>query len=149
MSLSARLQEALISSMKQRDAFTTNTLRMVKSALQNEEIQLGHPLQDEETVKVLMRLAKQRKESIEQFNQGGRPELAEQEARELKLIESYLPAAPSPTEIADAIVWAIGESGASSPREMGKVMGLLTARFKGRPVDGKALSAAVRQALGG
>lgn len=148
-SLADRIQTALTAAMKERDSFTLNTLRMVKSALKNEEIALGRPLEDADTVQVLMRLVKQRKESIEQFTRGGRPELAENESRELALIEGYLPAAPSEEEIADAIVWAIGESGASDVKAMGKVMGLLTARFKGRPVDGKALSAAVRKALGG
>lgn len=147
MSLAATLQNALTSAMKSRDAFALNTLRMVKSALQNEEIQLGRPLQDDETVKILVRLCKQRKESIEQFTKGGRPELAENERRELELIEGYLPSAPSEDEVASAIREAIATSGAADVKEMGKVMGLVTARFKGRPVDGKALSAAVRAAL--
>ncbi len=149
MSLFDTIQSDLTKAMKERDAFLLNTLRMVKSALKNEEIQVGHPLEDAETVAVLMKLVKQRKESIDQFTRGGRPELAAVEEKELALIEGYLPAAPSETEIADAIVWAIGESGATDPKGMGKVMQLLTARFKGRPVDGKLLSAEVRKALGG
>lgn len=147
MSLAIRIQNDLTGAMKSRDSFKLNTLRMVKSALQNEEIQLGRPLEDEETVKLLVRLTKQRKESIEQFTRGGRPELAELEARELELIESYLPAAPSQAELETAIRESIAAAEASDVKAMGKVMALVTARFRGRPVDGKALSAAVRQAL--
>jgi uncharacterized protein YqeY len=149
VSLQNQIDEALKTAMKAREAELLNTLRMVKAALKNEEIQLGHPLEDEESVKVLMRLCKQRKESIEQFTRGGRAELAAQEERELRIIEGYLPAAPGQDEIDQAIREAIAESGASDVKAMGKVMGLVTARFKGRPVDGKALSAAVRQALSG
>ena len=113
----------------------------------NREVEKGRGLEPTEDMQVVQQLVKQRKDSIELFEQGGRHELAAKERAEIGVLEGYLPAAVPAEEIAAAITAAIAESGAAGPKDMGKVMKLLTAKFAGRPVDGKALSESVRTAL--
>ncbi|MEW6277145.1 MAG: GatB/YqeY domain-containing protein [Candidatus Eremiobacterota bacterium] len=149
MAITARIDEAIKQAMKAREAERLGALRMLKAAFKNESIELGRELDDEAAVRVLSRLCKQRRESIEQFTRGNRPDLAEKEARELAILEEFLPAAPSEAELEAALQAALAETGASSPKEMGLVMKAVMARFQGRPVDGKSLSARVRAALGG
>ena len=119
----------------------------MKTAVKNKEIEVRGELDDPQVVEVLSALVKQRRDSIEQFSRGGRPELAAQEAAEIKVIEGYLPAALGEEEIIAAVEEAIRATGASSPKDMGKVMKECMLRFSGKPVDGKQVSALVKQRL--
>jgi uncharacterized protein YqeY len=142
-----RIQSDLTAAMKEKDELRLSVLRMVKSALKLKEIDKLRPLDDMESLQVLQTLVKQRKESVEQFTQGGRPDLAEKEAKEIKIIEEYLPAAPSDREMRAAIEEAISESGADSLKQMGAVVKAARAKLEGKAVDGKALSDKVRERL--
>jgi uncharacterized protein YqeY len=122
-------------------------LRMMKSALKNKEIEKVRPLDDLESLQVLQTLVKQRRESVEQFTKGGRNDLAEKEAKEIKIIEDYLPAAPSDEELHRAVEAAIGEAGADSLKQMGAVVKAARARLEGKAIDGKVLSDRVRERL--
>ncbi len=149
MSLSERIQIDLTAAMKARDELRTSVLRMVKSALKNKEVEKRKPLDDTEAVQLLQSLVKQRRESVEQFSKGGRTDLAERESREIAIIESYLPAAPTIEEMDAAITAAIAESGATSAKQMGAVVKAARARLTGKTIDGKALSDRVRARLEG
>lgn len=149
MSLSERIQLDLTAAMKARDELRTSVLRMVKSALKNKEVEKMKPLDDTEAVQLLQSLVKQRRESIEQFSKGGRTDLAERESREIAVIESYLPAAPTIEEMDAAIAAAIAESGATSAKQMGAVVKAARARLTGKTIDGKSLSDRVRARLEG
>ena len=149
MSLSERIQIDLTAAMKARDELRTSVLRMVKSALKNKEVEKMKPLDDTEAVQLLQSLVKQRRESVEQFSQGGRTDLAERESREIAVIESYLPAAPTIEEMDAAITAAIAESGATSAKQMGAVVKAARARLTGKTIDGKSLSDRVRARLEG
>ena len=147
MKLRDRINQDLTSAMKARDADRLRVLRMMKAAVKNEEIEIRGELDDPQVVQVLSALVKQRMDSIEQFSRGGRPELAAQEAAEIKVIEAYLPAAAGEEEIIAVVEEAIRATGASSPKDMGKVMKECMLRFSGKPVDGKRVSALVKQRL--
>ncbi len=149
MPLTDTIQKDLASAMKARDELRLSVLRMVKAALHNREVEKMRPLEDAESVQLLQSLVKQRRESVEQFTKGGRPELAEKETQEIAIIESYLPAAPSGEELEQAIAAAIAETGATSAKQMGAVVKAARARLVGKNVDGKALSDRVRTRLGG
>ncbi|MGH9793425.1 MAG: GatB/YqeY domain-containing protein [Candidatus Acidiferrales bacterium] len=149
MSLSERIQLDLTAAMKARDELRTSVLRMVKSALKNKEVEKMKPLDEPEAVQLLQSLVKQRRESIEQFSKGGRADLAERESREIAVIESYLPAAPTIEEMDAAITAAIAESGATSAKQMGAVVKAARARLTGKTIDGKFLSDRVRACLEG
>ena len=142
-----RIQSDLTAAMKEKDELRLSVLRMVKSALKLKEIDKMRPLDDMESLQVLQTLVKQRKESVEQFTQGGRQDLADKEAKEIKIIEQYLPAAPSDDETFRAIHEAIVESGADSLKQMGAVVKAARAKLEGKAVDGKALSDKVRERL--
>jgi hypothetical protein len=142
-----RIQSDLTAAMKEKDELRLSVLRMVKSALKLKEIDKMRPLDDMESLQVLQTLVKQRKESVEQFTQGGRQDLADKEAKEIKIIEQYLPAAPSDDEMRRAIEEAISESGADSLKQMGAVVKAARAKLEGKAVDGKALSDKVRERL--
>jgi uncharacterized protein len=142
-----RIQGDLTAAMKEKDELRLSVLRMVKSALKLKEIDKMRPLDDMESLQVLQTLVKQRKESVEQFTQGGRPDLAAKEAKEITIIEQYLPAAPSDGEMRSAIEEAISESGADSLKQMGAVVKAARAKLEGKAVDGKALSDQVRERL--
>jgi uncharacterized protein YqeY len=146
--LKAQIDAHLTEAMKSKDALRTSTLRMVKAAVKNREIEKGEDLSDEELMKVLRSLVKQRRDSVEQYEKAGRQELAAKEAGEIEIIESYLPQAASSVEIEQAIVLAIEETGATSMREMGKVMKAAQARLEGRNADGKTVSDLVKAKLG-
>src|SRR5918911_3694124 len=119
MSLKERIVSDMTAAMKSRDAARTSTLRMVKAAVMNREIEKGGELTDEEMTKALQSLVKQRRDSIEQYEKGGRPELAEKERAEIEVIEAYLPQGATREEIERAVTEAIAETGASSMRDMG------------------------------
>ncbi len=147
MSLMETIQKDLTGAMRARDELRLSVLRMIKAALKHKEIEKIRPLEDAEAQQVLQTLVKQRKESIEQFTKGGRPELAAKEAKELAIVESYLPAAATPAQMHAAIDQAVAETGATSIKQMGAVIKAARARLEGKTVDGKALSDLVRERL--
>ena len=133
--------------MKAKDEARLGTVRMVKAALQKQEIDSMKPLDETVELQVMNTLIKQRRESADLFRKGGREELAAKEEAEIKVIEGYLPAAPSAAELEDAVGAAIAETGANSPKQMGIVMKAAQAKLAGKRVDGKALSELVKQKL--
>ncbi len=149
MSLKQQIISDLTASMKAQDAPRTSTLRMVKAALQNREIERGGELDDDEMTKLLRSLVKQRRDSVEQYEKGGRPELAAKENAEIEVIEAYLPQAASRETIEQAVAAAITETGATSMKDMGKVMKTAQATLAGKNADGKTLSEVVKSRLGG
>jgi uncharacterized protein len=144
-----RIQNDLTAAMKGKDELRLSVLRMVKSALKLKEVEKMHALDDLESLQILQTLVKQRRESIDQFTKGGRKDLAEKEAREIAIIEQYLPAAPSDEEMHRAIDAAIADEGADSLKQMGAVIKAARARLEGKTVDGKELSDRVRTRLSG
>ena len=149
MALIERIQKDLTEAMKRKDELRLSVLRMVKTALKNKEIEKIRPLEDAESLQVLQSLVKQRRESVEQFTRGGRTDLADKETKEIAIIETYLPAAPSAAELDQAIAAAIAETGANSPKQMGAVIKVARALLEGKTVDGKVLSDRVRDRLSG
>jgi uncharacterized protein len=147
MTFSERVQKDLTEAMKAQDELRLSVLRMMKAALKIKEVEKIRPLEDAEAVQVLQTLVKQRRESIEQFERGGRLDLAEKERREIAILETYLPAAPTEEEIAAAIEAAVAETGARSPRQMGAVVKAARAQLAGKAIDGKLLSDRVREHL--
>jgi uncharacterized protein YqeY len=151
MSLVDQIQKDITTAMKARDEQRLSTLRMVKTALKNREIEKMAPLDEKESQAVLATLIKQRKESVEQFTKGGRQEMADKEATEIVLIETYLPKAASEAEITAGVKAVIAEMGSPTMKEMGTVMKNAMARFAGAGmrVDGKMVSEAVKRDLTG
>jgi uncharacterized protein YqeY len=149
MTFLQRIEENLKTAMKNKDAERLSTLRMVKTALKNREIDKMAALTDEEAIKVLQSMVKQRRESIDQYNQGGRAELAEKEAAEIKIIQEFLPAALGEEAITKVVEETIAETGATSIKEMGNVMKAVMAKLAGQTVDGKVVNQIVRSKLGG
>jgi uncharacterized protein YqeY len=147
MSLLDQIQKDLVDAMKRKDEARLSTVRMIKTALKKHEIDAMKPLDEQTEMQILNTLVKQRRDSIDMFRKGNRPELAEKEEMELKLVESYLPAAPSDAELDAAIQAAIAETGATSAKQMGAVMKAVQARLAGKRIDGKALSEKVRARL--
>lgn len=147
MSLSDQLKKDIVSAMKRKEEMRLSVLRMAKAALQLKEVEKMRPLDETESIQLLQTLVKQRKESIDQFTKGGRKDLAEKEAKEITMIETYLPAAPSDHEMHRAIEEAIAEAGADSLKQMGAVIKAARARLEGKSVDGKVLSDKVRERL--
>jgi len=149
MTLREQIISDMTASMKAQDAPRTSTLRMVKAAMQNRQIEKGGELDDEEMGKLLRSLVKQRRDSIEQYEKGGRQDLAEKEKAEIEVIEAYLPQAASRDEIEAAVAAAIAETGASSMKDMGKVMKSVQAALAGKNADGRTVSEIVKAKLGG
>lgn len=147
MSLAEKIQGDLVNAMRAKDELRLNVLRGIKSAIKLKEVEKIRALDEPETIQVLQTLVKQRKESIEQFTKGNRPELAAKETKELAILESYLPAGASAAEMDAAIVKAIAETGANSVKQMGAVVKVAKAALQGKTVDGKALSDRVRDRL--
>jgi uncharacterized protein YqeY len=135
--------------MRQKDQATLAPLRMLKAALMNREVEKGRALDEAESLQVVNSLVKQRRDSVEQFRAGGRTDLADREQAELEFLQRYLPPAADEAAIARAIEAAIAETGAVSPKDMGKVMKAVTAKLAGQTVDGRALSEAVKKRLAG
>jgi uncharacterized protein YqeY len=151
MSLIEQIQKDIVAAMKGREEQRLSTLRMVKTALKNREIEKMAPLDDKESQQVLSTLIKQRKDSVEQFTKGGRQEMADKEAAEITLIETYMPKAAGEAEIAAGVKAAIAEIGSPTMKDMGAVMKNAMARFAaaGMRVDGKVVSEAVKRELAG
>ncbi len=146
MSLSERLSEDLKKALKTGEKDMLSVIRMVKAGVKNKEIEKGSALSDEEICGVLMSLARQGKDSIEQFSKGGRQDLAAKESRELSIIQSYLPQQLTEKELKGIIKDAVKEVGASGPRDMGEVMKSIMPKIKGQ-ADGKLVSELVKKAL--
>jgi uncharacterized protein YqeY len=151
MSLVEQIQKDIVTAMKARDEHRLSTLRMVKTALKNREIDKMSPLDEKESQAVLTTLIKQRKESVEQFTKGGRQEMADKEAAEIVMIEGYLPKAAGEAEVVAGVKAVIAEMGSPTMKDMGTVMKNAMARFNGAGmrVDGKLVSETVKQELAG
>ena len=147
MSLKDTITADLTAAMKAKDADSLSTLRMTKANLMNRQIEKGGELTDDEVIKALESLVKQRKDSIEQYEKAGRAELAAKEASEISVIEKYLPQAASAEEIKEAVDVAVSETGASSMKDMGQVMKAAMAKLAGKMADGKAVNEAVKAKL--
>jgi uncharacterized protein len=147
MALLDQIQTDMVAAMRAKDEVRLNAIRMIKAALKKHEVDSMKPLDEPTELQVLSTLIKQRRESADMFRKGGRAELADKEEAELKLIESYMPAAPSEEEIEAAIATALAETGATSLKQMGVVMKAAQAKLAGKRVDGKALSEKVRARL--
>lgn len=149
--LAERIGEDLTAAMKAKDAARTGTLRMAKAALMNREIEKKAPLDDAEAVKVLQGLVKQREDSVFHFRKASRPELVRKEEAEIQVLKEYLPAEASEADIGAAVEAAVAETGASSPKDMGRAIKAAMAALesRGKPADGKRVSDAVRKRLGG
>jgi uncharacterized protein len=148
MTLAEQIQADIVVAMKAKDELRLGVLRMVKAAIQLKEVEKMRKLDGAESIQILQTLVKQRKESIEQFTKGNRPELAAKETKELAIIEGYLPAGASAEEMDAAIEKAITETGANSMKQMGAVVKAAKAALEGKTVDGKVLSDRVRERLG-
>ena len=148
MTLQEKIQSHLAEAMRNKDQLRLSVLRMMKSAVKNKEVEKMKPLEEAECVAVLNTLVKQRKDSVEQFRNGGREELAQKEEAEIKIIEEYLPAPASDDEILVAVQEAIQETGAASIKDMGKVMKATMSRLTGKTVDGSRVSQLVKEKLG-
>lgn len=147
MSLSKQIVSDLTASMKAQDTSRTSTLRMVKAAMMNRQIEKGSELDDEDMQKLLRSLVKQRRDSIEQYEKAGRQELVAKETAEIEVIETYLPQAASQEEIEQAVAAAIAETGASSMKDMGKVMKTAQSALAGKNADGRMISEIVKSKL--
>jgi uncharacterized protein YqeY len=147
MSLEQALTADIVTAMKAKDATRLTALRMLKTALTNKNIEKGRALEGAEELAVVSMLVKQRRDSIDQFTKGGRVDLADKEQAEIAILETYLPASASDEELANAVTAAVLETGATNPKDMGKVMKAATAALAGKTVDGKKLSEAVRARL--
>jgi len=146
MTLQDRIESAMRDAMRARDERRTLTLRMAMSAAHNRQIELGRSLTDEDYLGILSKQVKQRRESIEAFRSGGRDAMAANEEAEAAILAEFLPEALSHDELESIVRSAIAETGASSPADLGKVMGKVVPQTKGR-ADGKAISDLVRQLL--
>ncbi len=149
MSISDQVTKDMTAAMKSREELKLSTLRMMKSAIKNKEIDKRAPLDDKESLQVLSTMIKQRKDSIEQFTKGGRQELADKEAAEIIIIEAYMPKAIGDEEIVAAVRATIAEMGSPTMKDMGTVMKNAMAKFAGARVDGKVVSEAVKKELAG
>ena len=147
MSLTERVQKDMVEAMRAKEELRLSTLRMMKAALQNKRIEKRADLDEKEELQVFSTMIKQRKDSIEQFEKGNRPELAQKEAQEITIIEAYMPKAVGEEEIVATVRAVIAETRSPTMKDMGTVMKNVMARFGGARVDGKAVSEAVKKQL--
>jgi len=147
MSIVEQVDKDLVAALKAQDALRLSVLRMMKAALMIKKVEHGKAVDDAEALAVLRTLAKQRHESVEAFRKGGRDDLADKEAAEIKIVEGYLPAAASDDEVDAAVDAAIAESGASTAKDMGKAMKAAMAKLAGKNADGKRVSEKMRARL--
>ena len=148
MLLRDKINGQIAAAMKSKETTRLSALRMLKAAVMNKGIEKSHDLDDAEVLQVVSTLVKQRRDSIEQFSKAGRTDLVDKEAAEIKVLEEYLPPAASAADIDTAIDEAIAESGATSVKDMGKVMKAVMPRLAGKNADGRAVNEAVRRKLG-
>ncbi|MEO8661288.1 MAG: GatB/YqeY domain-containing protein [Bryobacteraceae bacterium] len=147
MPLLDRIQKDMVEAMKAKDEARLSTVRMIKAALMKAKVDSPKPIDEAAEMQILNTLMKQRRESADMFRQGGRPEQADKEEWELKLVESYMPASATDEEVAAAIDAAMAETGATSIKQMGVVMKAAQAKLAGKRVDGKVMSDQVRGKL--
>ena len=140
---------AIADAMRKQEAARLSALRMLKAALMNREVEKGRGLDDAESRQVVSSLVKQRKDSIEQFEKGGRPDLVAKETAEIAVLETYLPPAADPAAVERAVAEAITETGATSAKDLGRVMKTAMAKLAGQNVDGKTVNELARKRLGG
>ncbi len=148
MPLVDEVSAAIADAMRKHDPARLSALRMLKAALMNREVEKRRALDDTEAQQVVTSLVKQRKDSIEQFTQGGRRDLADKEAAEIVVLESYLPPPADPAAVEQAVTAAVAETGATSSKDMGRVMKAAMAKLAGQNADGKTVSELVRRRLG-
>jgi len=148
MNLKEKIISELTDAMKAKDAARLVALRMLKAALMNREVERGRALDDGEARQVVSALVKQRRDSIEQFTKGGRKDLADKETAEIVVLEGYLPPAVDASELENAVDAAIASTGATSAKDMGRVMKAVMADLAGKTIDGKAVNELVRRKLG-
>jgi hypothetical protein len=148
MKLTDRVNTEITAAMKSKDPQRLSALRMLKAAIMNRGVEKGHDLDDGEVLQVVSSLVKQRRDSIEQFSKAGRTDLVEKETGEIAVLEQYLPPAATAEEIDAAVTAAIVETGASSPKDMGKVMKAVMPKLAGKTADGRVVNEAVRRRLG-
>jgi uncharacterized protein YqeY len=148
MKLFDRIGQDITAAMKARDQARLSPLRMAKAALMNREVEKGRALEEAESEQVIRSLIKQRRDSIEQFTQGGRSDLAARETAEIATLEAYLPPPMDAGDIDGAVAAAIQETGATGAKDLGRVMKAVMAKLAGKPVDGKVVNEAVRRKLG-
>lgn len=147
MTLQEQLMQDMKTAMKQKERIRLSTIRQIRSSIKNREIELGKELNDEEVLKVISTLVKQHKESIEQFSKGGRDELVKKEQAELAVLESYLPQQMSEADVTALVKEAIETVGATSMKDIGKVMKYIMPKTQGR-ADGKMINQLVKNHLG-
>ena len=148
MALVEDVNRAIAESMKAKDAPRLVALRMLKAAFMNREVERGRPLDENEARQVVSALVKQRRDSIEQFTKGGRKDLADKETAEIAVLEAYLPPAVDAGDLEKAVDAAIASTGATSAKDMGRVMKAVMAELAGKTVDGRAVNELVRRKLG-
>ena len=148
MLLREKVNGDITAAMKSKETTRLSALRMLKAAIMNKGIEKAHDLDDAEVQQVISSLVKQRRDSIEQFGKAGRTDLVNKETAEIAVLEQYLPPAASAEEIEAAVAAAVAETGAASPKDMGKVMKAVMPRLAGKNADGRAVSEAVRRKLG-
>jgi uncharacterized protein len=147
MSLEQKITEDIGAAMKARSVERLSTLRMLKAALMNKAIEKNRALEPAEELQVVSSLVKQRRDSIEQFNAGGREDLATKEQSEITILETYLPPSVSDSDLDDAVTQAVTETGATGPKDMGRVMKAVMTLLTGKTVDGKKVSERVKARL--
>ena len=148
MSLETQLNSDIAAAMKARDTVRLGTFRMLKTALTNKSIEKGRALDAAEELQVVASLVKQRRDSIEQFTAGNRPDLVEKEQAEIAVLETLLPPAASDADIAAAVELAMAETGAAGPKDIGKVMKAVMPKLTGKNADGRTVNESVRRTLG-
>ena len=149
MSITDTVTADIAAAMKAKDAARLSPLRMLKAAIMNKSVEKGRDLDDAEALQVVASLVKQRRDSIEEFTKGGRADLVEKETKEIQVLQAYLPPAASQEEIDAAVAAAIAETGAASPRDIGKVMKAVMPKLAGAHADGRSVNESVRRQLGG
>ena len=148
MTLIERVNQDITAAMKAQQPVRLSALRMLKAAIMNKGVEKGRDLDDAEVLQVVSSLVKQRRDSVDQFSKAGRADLVDKETAEIVILEEYLPPAASPEEIEAAVAAAVAETGASSPKDMGKVMKAVMPKLAGKNADGRAINEAVRRKLG-
>ena len=146
--LNDQVNTGITAAMKAKDQVRLSALRMLKAAIMNKGVEKGRDLDDAEVLQVIGSLVKQRRDSIEQFKAAGRTDLVDKESAEMAVLDAFLPPAASAAEIDAAVAAAIAETGATSAKDMGKVMKAVMPRLAGKSADGRAVNEAVRRSLG-
>ena len=148
MGLTDKVNADIAAAMKAKDAARLSALRMVKAAIMNKGVEKGRDLEDAEVVQVITSLVKQRRDSIEQFSKAGRSDLVDKETAEIVVLTEFLPPAVTPEEVDTAVAAAIAETGATSAKDVGKVMKAVMPKLAGKNADGRTINEAVRRKLG-